>query len=209
MTDARRRRRTGSSGSGSRSSPVRSRAGSNRRTTTLLTTRGTSTCCRFPAAATASTTRRGSPTRATSCARSSSRRAETVCGEPVCSFGGRDPLVVGTRVDRAQRLADALERRVELWLLPALMLDAEQPDSAPCVDDVVRRVEDLPFVQALRIGRLGQLIVRRAGDDTAAQAADRVRVQRCAEGTGRVHVTFGVVHRVGWDDRVAYRGCPL
>src|SRR5580765_1764030 len=97
--------------------------------------------------------RRSSAAR-TSCSRRS-RLGEAPAYEPVGSLGWCDALRVGFGEERAQRLADPREPLLEVRLVPALVLEADQLDDAAGADDVVRGVEDAPLAKPVRILGLG------------------------------------------------------
>ena len=65
---------------------------------------------------------------------------------------------VGVAVEVAERVADAGEIALELVLVPAVVLEADELDDAAGVDHVVGRVEDSGFAQSLGVAR-----ARRAG----------------------------------------------
>src|SRR5205807_6293648 len=98
------------------------------------------------------------------------RGGHSLCCEVLgCSFR-RDPVRTRIAIELPQRVADAGEVALELVLIPAVLLEAEQLQDAARVDDEVGRVEDPRVCEPLRVGCLAELVVRRPGDDLAAQA---------------------------------------
>jgi hypothetical protein len=94
----------------------------------------------------------------------------------------RDAFSVRLGEQRLQGIADPREPSLELRLVPALVLEADELDDPAGADDVVRRVEDAALVKALGVPGLRELVVRAAGDRAAGEARDRVGVERAADG---------------------------
>src|SRR5262249_57104032 len=73
---------------------------------------------------------------------------------------------------------------------PCEMLDAEREDDSARVDDEVGRVENPRFAETFRSFGRGELIVRRSGNDAAAEPRDGLEAQCPAERARCVDVTL-------------------
>jgi hypothetical protein len=84
--------------------------------------------------------------------------------------------------------ADALHQVGRVFRRAAVEFDSERVDHPARADDVVRRPEDAPFVEQVGHRVVGELVVRRTGDDRAAQLGYERRGEHAAERGRHKHV---------------------
>ena len=128
--------------------------------------------------------------------------------EAVGGVEGSDSLRVRFGEELPQRVADPREVLLELRLVPALVLEADQLDDAAGIDHVVGRVEDAALPEPLGILGLGELVVRAAGDRPARKAGDGFDVERAADGARRVDLHLGLERVLGRNRFAAGRSGP-
>src|SRR5262249_18259016 len=107
---------------------------------------------------------------------------EVVGGAP-----GRDAVGIAARVDLGQRVADALERAVDLGAAPPRRLATAVGEDAARFDQEGGGGGDAAPAEPLGVARLAGLVVRGARHDAAAEARDRRRRERAARRARRVH----------------------
>src|SRR5689334_12459779 len=124
--------------------------------------------------------------------------ADALLGDAVGSPVGRDAVAPGDLEDAADVVVDRAHHAHRALAVVAVDLERDVHDAAG-VHGVVRRVDDAALFYFVADRLVGQLVVRRAADDLALQARQRVFVDRAAERARAVHVGVGVVDLVEAD----------